>query len=145
MALENILERNLISCAPTASVKEVARLMDDNNVGAVVVVEADKLCGIITDRDIVLRCVARNGRIEDTFADDIMTRDVRTAHLEDGLFDVIRAMKDYEVRRVPIVDSDGRCAGLISFGDVFELLGKEMGDLGQVIAPDNPKIVSQAA
>jgi CBS domain-containing protein len=146
MALRNLLERKLVSCSPKTPVTEVARLMDQENVGAVLVLEEDgRPAGIVTDRDIVLRCVVREADCSQKSVEDVMTDSLATVKLDEDIYNVIQVMRDHEVRRVPVVDDDGRAIGLLSFGDIFHLLGQEIRDLSATIAPERAKIVSRAA
>jgi CBS domain-containing protein len=145
MSLENILQKDLVSCAPDASVKQVAQMMDKSDVGAVVVVDNNKPVGIVTDRDIVLRCVVDDADSDLVKARDIMSNSIATVHAKDGLFDAIKCMKKHEVRRVPVINDDGTAVGLVSFGDLFQLLSRELYDLSAAASPDDPKIVDHVA
>lgn len=145
MALDKLLERKLISCSPDTTVTQVAELMDREDVGAIVVTENDEPVGIITDRDIVVRCVVLRAECAETPVRQIMTEHIVTVKSSDGIFDVIQAMKENRVRRVPVVDNGGKCIGLLSFGDIFQLLATEMAALSEPAAPETPKIVEKAA
>ncbi len=145
MSLRNLLEMDLISCSPKESIKHVAEIMKKNGIGAVVVTENQKPIGIVTDRDIALRCVAEGLSCENTTVGKIMTLGVETVSIDEGIFDVIQVMKENEIRRVPVVDEEGFAVGLLSFGDVYQLIGQELNDLLAPTAPEQPKIVDQAA
>jgi signal-transduction protein with cAMP-binding, CBS, and nucleotidyltransferase domain len=145
MALDTLLKKKLISCQPDSSIKKVAEMMDEENVGAVLVVEDGEPRGIITDRDIVVRCVVNGMDCMKGTAKEIMTEPVECVGVRDGIFDVVETMKDKKVRRIPVVDDDGKAVGLISFGDVFQLLSKEIEDLAAPTVPEKTKIVEQAA
>ncbi|MBI4405818.1 MAG: CBS domain-containing protein [Deltaproteobacteria bacterium] len=145
MSLQNLLTKKLISCSPSSSIQMAAGLMEKENVGAVVIVgERDGgPVGIVTDRDIAIRCVAR-GMDANQNVSEVMTTEVETVSDDEGIYDIIHTMKRSEVRRVPVVDKAGKCIGLLSFGDVFELLGRELSDLLPVTAPEKPKLVKQS-
>jgi CBS domain-containing protein len=144
MSLREILRRDLIHCGPSQPIENVAQLMRDNDVGAVVVVKDGKPVGIVTDRDITLRCVAdKVERVSPVEA--IMTKQVETVSIDEGIFEVIRVMKRNEVRRVPVVDDTGKAVGLVSFGDVYQLVGQELSDLLAPVSPKQPKIDKHAA
>lgn len=128
MPLRDIIENNVISCSKDTSISDIADLMKTNDVGAVLVVENEKPVGIVTDRDIVLRCIAENVKISEPVA-TIMTKSVDTVSWNAGLQDAIAQMRDKKVRRIPVVDDQGKAVGLISFGDVFGLIAKEMSEL----------------
>ncbi|MBI3336113.1 CBS domain-containing protein [Candidatus Peregrinibacteria bacterium] len=145
MSLHNILERKVISCTPETPIKEVAELMDKENVGAILVLQKGKPQGIITDRDIVIRCVVKGLDCTGTAVKEMMTENVETVNVDDGIYDVVQVMKKNKIRRVPVIDSSGKAVGLLSFSDVYQLLAKEIGDLSVPVAPEEPKIVEQAA
>ena len=146
MSLRNLLKKDVISCTPDTTVKAVAELMDDKDVGAVMIVDSSKKpVGIITDRDIVIRCIAGGKNCDNVKVKDIMTDGVESVSIDDGIFDVVKAMKEGEIRRVPVVDEAGKAVGLVSFGDIMALLGKEISDLSVPATPDKPKLKDQAA
>ena len=99
------------------SLQDVARLMRDGDMGSVPVVEDGKLVGIVTDRDIVVRAVAE-GKDASSSAVDAMTTDIFSVKPDDFAFEAIRLMGDKQVRRIPVVDEDGRLAGIIAMADV---------------------------
>lgn len=145
MSLERILERDLISCSPEESIRDAAELMLEHDVGAVLVVEGEVPVGIVTDRDITLRCTAEGWDCAKKRVAEIMSKGVHTVTVDQGIFDVIQVMKVNEIRRVPVVDRDGRAVGLLSFGDVYQLVGQEISDLLGPTSPVFPKIVDRAA
>lgn len=146
MPIGKYIKRELVSVTPDQSIQDVADLMKEKDVGAVLVCDEDgRPEGIITDRDIVLRCVSEGAECEETTAEEVMTEAVDTVDAESGLMDIIRCMKENEVRRVPIVDEEGKAVGLVSFGDVLELLVMELKDLAVPASPDDPKIDKEAA
>lgn len=135
MPLSDIVQNKVISCTLGTPIHEVADLMKSHDVGAVLVTDGDKPVGICTDRDIVLRCVCEDLPL-DTTVDKIMTKHVDTVGIDEGLQDVIRHMRDKEIRRVCVVDTNGRAVGLISFGDIVGLLAKELSDLSATTPVD---------
>ena len=134
--LRDILNnQHLVTCEPDAKVTDVAKLMADNDIGAVMVLTDEKPRGIVTDRDIVLRCVAQNTDVDDTTVEQVMTESVATCHENDGIFDCIMKMKQAKVRRIPVVDDSGKAVGIISFGDLLAVLSKEFVELTQTTTP----------
>jgi CBS domain-containing protein len=101
----------------SSSTAEVARLMREKDVGDVIVLEDNKICGIVTDRDIVLRAVAGGADPQSTPAGDICSRDLAYLAPSDTVSDAVRVMRDKAIRRLPIVD-DGRPVGIVSLGDL---------------------------
>lgn len=116
-----------------------ARLMRENHVGCLVVVEeADGLrivVGVITDRDIVTGVLAPGLDINRLYVEDVMTTDLVTAREEDSLIDVMRAMRRKGVRRLPVVGAQNELVGVVTLDDVLDILAEELGLL--VAAIDN--------
>jgi signal-transduction protein with cAMP-binding, CBS, and nucleotidyltransferase domain len=128
-------KQSLVTCEPDAKVNDVARIMADRNVGAVMVLTGDKPRGIVTDRDIVLRCIAKNVDVSDCTVEQIMSESVETVKMSDGLFDCIKKMHNAHVRRMPVVDDQGKAIGMISFGDIMAILSKEFVTITEADTP----------
>lgn len=127
--LKEIVNRDLVTIEPHQSVLEAARLMEARGVGCVLVLYNEKPRGLITDRDIVLRCVAHNLDISDTTVENILTESLATVHETDGFFDAIRKMRDAGVRRIPVVNSSGKAVGIVTFDDLICILTQELSTL----------------
>ena len=128
--LRDILNRHLISSPVSASILEISQLMCDHDVGCVVMVDTKgSPIGLITDRDIVVRCLAAQKDIAVCRAEEVMTRAVEFCRETDGIFDCITKMRVARVRRMPVVDARGKAVGVISFGDLLGVLSKELVEL----------------
>jgi CBS domain-containing protein len=112
-----IMTRNVKTAARENSLREVAEMMRDGDMGAVPVVENGKLVGIVTDRDIVVRAIAEGKNTETPIA-EAMTTEIFSARENDFVFEAIRLMGDRQVRRVPIVNETGELVGIIAMADV---------------------------
>jgi CBS domain-containing protein len=105
-------------CVPSsASIYEAAKLMRDKNIGDVIVEDGGKVCGIVTDRDIVVRGVASRQNPEETPIADVCTQDIMIAHPDDDVDAAIKTMHSKAIRRLPVVE-DGRPVGILSLGDL---------------------------
>ena len=111
------MTKNVQTATREMSLREVAAIMRDGDMGAVPVVDEGRLIGIVTDRDIVVRCIA-DGRGADTTVSDAMTTELFTVGPDDFVFEAIRLMGDKQVRRIPVVDDKGELAGIIAMADV---------------------------
>ena len=109
-----------VSTATTdSSVQDAAVLMREGDIGILPIVDSGgKLLGLLTDRDIVVRAVAAGMDITSVKVGEIMSRELHTAQPDDFVFEVIRMMGEKQVRRVPIVDAEGRLEGIISLADI---------------------------
>ena len=102
----------------TASVLDAARAMADANIGPVLVVDRQEaLCGVVTDRDIVVRVVATRRKLESTMLSEVCTQEAATVSPSDSVGDAVRLMRQHAVRRLPVVES-GRPVGIVSLGDL---------------------------
>ena len=114
---KEIMTRSVTTATREMSLKNVALLMRDGDMGALPIVENGKLAGIVTDRDIVVRAVAEN-KSADTPIGDVMTTEIYSVKEDDFVFEAIRLMGDRQVRRVPITNEAGELVGIIAMADV---------------------------
>jgi CBS domain-containing protein len=105
----------------STSVAEAARIMKSEDVGSIPIVEGDRLVGMVTDRDIVVRAVAESRDSQSTTAGDIASRELVTVDADQSLDDAARLMARHQVRRVPVVEEDGRLVGILAQGDVAQV------------------------
>lgn len=119
MRAHDIMTPSPASCSPDDTVGSVARIMRENDCGAVPVVDPDtrRVVGIVTDRDLAIRGLA-NDRGVDTKVSQLMTRNAQCCTADDDVRSVESAMAEHQVRRVPVVDSAGRCVGIVAQADL---------------------------
>ena len=117
MKVSEIMTRDVRLLSPDQTIREAAKLMTDIDAGALPVGEDDRLVGMITDRDIVVRAVAQR-RSVDTKVAAIMSKEVLYCFDTDEIDDVTRNMGKARVRRLPVVNRDKRLVGIVSLGDV---------------------------
>ena len=98
------------------SIADAAQAMREASVGAVLVVDGDKLCGLVTDRDIVVRAVAELA-LPDSPVGQVVSPDLVAVDADDETIDAARVMQDHAVRRLPVLE-DGRIVGIVSIGDL---------------------------
>ena len=133
MRISEIMHTPAVVCRPTATLREVARLMDRRNVGSVIVVDnVDYVSGIVTDRDIALRG-AGAGQSPDIQVEAIMTRDVAAVRPSSDLLEAATVMQKRGVRRVPVIDDMGKLHGVIAFDDLFRHLSHEVDSLTDAV------------
>ena len=118
MEVRDLMNPSVVSIEPTSSAALAARLISRHNVGALPVCSEDRrLRGVVTDRDIVLRCVAAEEDPAQTMVRDIMTRNCATVSPGDDCREASRVMAVQQVRRLPVVEG-GKVVGMISLGDL---------------------------
>ena len=120
MNVKDCMSTNVIAVSPEESVAVAARLMARHNVGALPVRARDgSLCGVVTDRDLVLRCMALERAAEKTSVSRIMTCRVKSVSPETSLVQAADLMAKEQVRRLPVVEGR-RLVGMVSLGDLSQ-------------------------
>jgi CBS domain-containing protein len=135
--VRDIMTADPVTVEPQTSVTAVARIMRDQDLGAVLVTDGDLLRGLVTDRDLVIRSVAEGGDPEETTVAGACSDDLVTVRPDDELDRAIRLMREHAVRRVPVVD-EGHPVGIVALGDLAMERdpGSALGDIS--VARPNP-------
>ena len=118
---KDVMTRNPVSARPEDTVASVARLMKENDIGPVPIVENQKskrLVGIVTDRDLALKVVAEGRDPETTPVKQVMTTTVITCHDDDDIETALDAMSTQQLRRIPVVDDGNMLLGIIAQADI---------------------------
>ena len=115
--IREVMTRNPKALAQSATIMEAACAMRDNDIGDVVVLDNGRLCGILTDRDIVVRALAAGCDPNRTSVGEICSRALVTLAPEDSTGQAVRVMREHAIRRLPIEDG-GRVVGIVTLGDV---------------------------
>lgn len=115
--VSDIMTTDLVSLSAEHSVRDAARRMREANVGAIVVHKHGNLFGIVTDRDIVVRCLARGGDCDETPLSEICSPEVTTLGPDDEVDRAVTLMRDGAIRRIPVV-KNGKAVGILSLGDL---------------------------
>ena len=127
MRAEEIMTRDPATCTPETRIQDVAHLMLEHDCGEIPIIddrETRRLVGVITDRDIAVRAVAEGRSPTDTRASEVMSSSVVTGTSDASLDECLELMERHQIRRLPIVDKDGRCIGIIAQADIA-LRGKD--------------------
>ena len=116
--VRDLITRPAVTCTRHATLPMIAREMHENNVGSVVVIDKDsRPIGIVTDRDIVVRALAR-GLPMTTTADAVMTHSVARVHWDADADTALHQMSLWACRRIPVVNDEGRIAGMVTLDDL---------------------------
>ena len=124
MKVKDVMTHRVECVRPEATLQEAATKMKSLDVGPIPVCEGDRVTGIVTDRDIVVRGVAEGRDCRTTRVQEVMTREVVTVNEDDDVKDVARLMKQHQIRRV-VVLNDMRLAGIVSMKDLAVDTGDE--------------------
>ena len=117
MKISEVMTRDVQTVRPDQPVQEAASFMLSADAGSIPVTDGDRLIGMITDRDIAVRGVAK-GYGPDTPVRELMTDEVICAREDDNVEDVASRMSSAQVRRLPVIDGDERLCGIVSLGDL---------------------------
>jgi CBS domain-containing protein len=116
--IREAMTSNPCSIDATQTVAYAARMMRDEDVGVAPIVEGDKLVAVLTDRDIAIRVVAEGKDPQATKVDEVASREIVTVDPDQDLDEALRLMAQHQVRRLPVVEEDGRPVGILSQADV---------------------------
>jgi len=119
--VKDIMTVDPVCCLPTSSLKSVAQLMVQHDCGEIPVVysmERTKVVGVITDRDIVVRSVAKGLNPLDLTAEDVMTTPAKIIKMDLSVADCCELMEDEQIRRLPVVDENENICGMVSLADI---------------------------
>ena len=128
MKNSDIMTKDLVYSLPSDMVSDVAKLMKDEDIGPVLIVDdshdGKRLVGIVTDRDLALKVVGEGRDPNSTRVDDVMTGSLVTCRADDDVENAVRAMAQNQLRRIPVVDDSGQLVGIISQADVATRLNE---------------------
>jgi CBS domain-containing protein len=127
MKVSEVMTREVATVRPDQTVQEAASFMLRDDAGSMPVTEGDRLIGMITDRDIAVRGVAK-GYGPDTPVRELMTSGVVCARVEDDVEEVATKMSRAQVRRLPVIDENERLCGIVSLGDLVREADEECAE-----------------
>jgi CBS domain-containing protein len=117
MKVREIMTTEVATAAPDTTLDEIAIMMKDEDAGGIPIVDDGELVGIITDRDIVIRCVAAGKEPADTTAEEVLSEELRTIEPDADVDDAADLMAQHQIRRLPVVE-DGELVGIVALGDI---------------------------
>jgi CBS domain-containing protein len=118
MQISEIMSRDVVIVSPSDSLQMVAQKMAEIDSGIMPVGEKDRLVGIVTDRDIVFRAVAKGKTLGKSTARDVMSPDIKYCYEDETLEDAARNMSTLQVKRLPVLNREKRLVGIVSLGDL---------------------------
>ena len=134
-SITELMTPNPCSIDADKPVSYAAKMMRDEDVGLAPIVEGDRLVGTVTDRDIAIRVVAEGKDPESTKVRDIASTDLVTIDPQQDLDEALRLMAHHQVRRLPVVEEDGRLVGIVAQADIArEAAERETGHLVEEIS-----------
>ena len=118
MKIQDVMTSDVSVVEPAAPILEIARKMRDNDIGSLPVVENERLVGMVTDRDVVVRIIAEGGDVRIKTARDAMSPGILYCFVDESVEAVLENMGDQQIRRLPVVDREKRLVGVVSLGDL---------------------------
>ncbi|MFD1640647.1 CBS domain-containing protein [Halohasta litorea] len=133
MPVDDLARSDVVTATEETPVSELGQTMADETVGSVVIVDDEMPVGIVTDRDLALRCVAEESEMSDKTAENVMTEDLETIDRTAGFYEAVDRMSDNGIRRLPVTDDSGELVGILTSDDLTTLLADEQQGLSSVI------------
>lgn len=138
-----ICTREVVTVAPQDSVLTAARIMTDRNVGTVFVVTADgEPAGVLTDRDVVVRCVAEERDPQTTDVAELMSTPLETVHEDAAIPEALAIMSDRCVRRLGVTNGRGPLVGVVALDDILDVLAADLATIGDVLRTGRPSLAA---
>ena len=135
--IQDLMTHDVQYVAPTDSIRRAAQLMEEFDVGALPVIDGDALVGMITDRDIAVRSSAKGKDPESDRVGNVMSPDVATCNASQSVDEVLAAMGDLQIRRIPVIDqASHKLIGMVSLGDLAQSQSGEVDDALREISAD---------
>ena len=133
--IRDLMTRSPRTIDSAGSAVDAARLMRDEDVGLIPIVESDRLVGTVTDRDIAVRLVAGGKSPETTHVADIASRELVTIDPDQDVDEAMRLMSKHQVRRLPVVEEDGKLVGIVAQADIAKhVAAAQTGDVVEKIS-----------
>jgi CBS domain-containing protein len=127
MKVKDAMHKGVDWVSPDTPIFEIANLMREHDVGAIPIGEDDRLVGMVTDRDIVCKGLAReNFDSRRTTARDVMTPKIHTCREDDDLAKAVRHMEELKIRRLPVIDKNKRMVGILALGDISRAAASDL-------------------
>lgn len=132
--LGEVINKNVVTIAPTAALSEAAYLMMNEDVGALVVVDNDtRPVGIITDRDLVVSAIAEGVNPEEVTVEQVMTKDLITVDDDTDIFEMLSVLSENSIRRLPVTRG-GKLKGIVSVDDLIVVVATELVNLAMALS-----------
>lgn len=145
MSVGKICVREVDLVEPEESVQVAASRMNSRNVGTLMVLDAESQpIGILTDRDLAIRVVGKGLDAFNTTVREVMSPAPASVREDASIESALSLMRVGPFRRLPVVDEDGRLAGLLSLDDILDLLSEEFTEIGQLVRSESPDVLSKS-
>lgn len=134
MKVKDVMHRGATWVGPETPIGKIAKMMRDEDIGAVPIGEDDRLIGMVTDRDIVCRGLAEGGDCAALTARDVLSKPILYCRTDEDVEDVVRIMEKNQIRRLPEIDEKKRLVGILAIGDIAKIGRDLTGEVMQSVA-----------
>jgi CBS domain-containing protein len=141
MLVKNAMTKNVLVVSPDTTIKDAAKIMSQQRVGSLVVMEKNKLVGIITELDIIWKVVANEMNPATTLVRDVMTRKVLTINADQTLEEATHLMVENRIKKLPVLE-DNKIVGIITATDVISIQPKLIESLAKLMLFEEKKAVA---
>jgi CBS domain-containing protein len=139
MKVRDAMHQGVTWVEPDTNIKELARMMRDEDIGSIPVGENDRLVGMVTDRDIVCKGLADGKDVSSLTARDVMTGPIVYCRADEEVDDAVRIMEEHEIRRLPVINEDKRMVGMLSMGDIADCASRDLtAEVMRAVADHHP-------
>ncbi|WP_222918331.1 CBS domain-containing protein [Natrinema sp. SYSU A 869] len=138
MSIGKLGPQDVVTTSPDSQLEEITAMLEEENVGSIVVTEDDEPIGMITDRDAAL-AIHDHDDVGSVSVEDVMTENPVTVHEDDDPITISEAIRDNNVRRFPVVDDDGKLAGIATLDDLVATIGEELENVADTIEAQSPE------
>lgn len=139
MKVRDVMHEGVTWVGPDTKVTDIARMMRDEDIGAIPVGENDRLIGMVTDRDIVLKGLADGRDVAALTASDVMSGPILYCRTDEDVEDATRIMEEHAVRRLPVINENKRMVGMLSMGDIADAASRDItAELTRAVADHHP-------
>jgi len=143
MKVKEAMHRTVQWCEPTTPVTTLANIMKAEDIGSIPIGENDRLVGMVTDRDIAVRGVAKGGNLSKQTAKDVMTEKIVYCRENEDLEDAIHLMEDKQIRRLPVINDKKRMVGILSLGDISHAVSQSLsGELIRAVSAHHDGVIA---
>lgn len=139
MSVDDVVAEDVVTVERDTPVRTAVAKMNDQEVGSVVVVEDGQPTGIVTDRTIAL-ALEEAPNLADRPAAELVGGDTITVDADTTIFEALQLMRDEGIRRLPVVDDDGRLQGIVTLDDALVLLASELDKLATTVQEQSPRL-----
>ena len=137
MSVSDMASDDIVTASQESSIGDIAEQLESENVGAVVITEEEEPVGIVTDRDIVV-AFTEHDDLPSLTAGDVMTEDPVTLEADEEGMEISRTIGEHGVRRLPVVDSDGKVVGIVTLDDLVATIGEQLDNVADTIEIQSP-------